>query len=147
MSQGDLDRDGRISREEFTGLAQTWFRSWDANGTGNLDEGQIRAGLDNIRNPSVGGLAMMLLAPEGKRNGIASALLGIEFEYVHADLEFEGHLLRVVGVRYKGNGTFMESRVSLKRSLKIDLDQYAKGQTDPFPQSKRMLDLKAHHAN
>jgi hypothetical protein len=34
-----------------------------------------------------------------------------------------------VGVRYKGNGTFMESRDSLKRSLKIDLNQYAKGQS------------------
>jgi spore coat protein H len=128
MSQGDLDRDGRISREEFAKLAQEWFKTWDANGTGNLDEGRIRAGLDKIRNPAGGGISTMLLAAEGKRNGIAVAL-GIEFEYVHADLEFEGHLLRDVGVRYKGNGTFMESRDSLKRSLKIDLNKYAKGQS------------------
>jgi len=128
MSQGDLNRDGRISRAEFPKLTQKWFKAWDVNGTGHLDEGQIRAGLDTIRNPAGGGMSTMLLAPEGKRNGIAAALLGIEFEYVHADLEFEGHLLRDVGVRYKGNGTFMESRDSLKRSLRIQLNKYLKGQ-------------------
>lgn len=127
MSQGDLNRDGRIGSEEFTGLAERWFKAWDTNGTGKLDGNQIRAGLDTIRNPAGGGIATLLLAPEGKRNGVAFAL-GLEFEYVHADLEFEGRLLKDVGVRYKGNGTFMESRDSLKRSLKIETDKYAKGQ-------------------
>lgn len=128
MSQGDPNRDGRISRVEFARLAQTWFAAWDVSGAGRLDEGQIRAGLDALRNPVGGGMATMLLAPEGRRNGIGSAM-GIDFEYVHADLEFEGHLLRDVGVRYKGNGTFMESRGSLKRSLKIQLNKHAKGQS------------------
>ena len=109
-------------------LAENWFKAWDTNANGQTRGDQIRAGLDKIRNPAGGGISTMLLAPEGKRNGIAVAL-GIEFEYVHADLEFEGHLLKDVGVRYKGNGTFMESRDSLKRSLKIDLNQYAKGQS------------------
>ena len=127
MSQADLDRDGRISQQEFARLAETWFITWDANRAGKLDESQIRAGLDKIRNPAGGGIANMLLAPEGKRNGI-SAALGTEFEYVHADLEFEGRTLSDVGVRYKGNGTFMESRDSLKRPLKIDLNKYTKGQ-------------------
>lgn len=69
----------------------------------------------------------MLQGPEGKRNGLASAL-GIEFVYVHADLEFGGRLLKDVGVRYKGNGTFLESRGSLKRSLKVDLRKFVNGQ-------------------
>lgn len=129
MSQGDLDRDGRISRREFTRLADHWFKAWDITRTGKLEGDQIRAGLDKIRNPAGGGMSSMLLASEGKRNGIAAALLGVDFEYVHADLEFEGRLLRDVGVRYKGNGTFMESRDSLKRSLKIHLNQYTKGQS------------------
>ncbi len=127
MSRGDLNRDGRIAREEFRSLAQTWFKAWDAGQTGKLDAEQIRAGLNQIRNPAGGGMANLLLSPDGKRNGVAYAL-GVEFEYVHADLEFEGRLLRDVGVRYKGNGTFMEARDSLKRSLKIKLNKYGKGQ-------------------
>ncbi len=128
MSQGDLNRDGQVSREEFARLAQGWFKAWNANGKGKLDESQMRAGLDAIRNPAGSGIANMLLARDGKRNGIAVAL-GIEFEWVRADLEFEERLLRNVGVRYKGNGTFMEARDSLKRSLKIEIDKYAKGQS------------------
>ena len=68
MSQADLNRDGLISREEFASLARRWFKAWDTNGAGKLDEGQIRAGLDKIRSPVGGG--MMLQGPEGKRNGI-----------------------------------------------------------------------------
>lgn len=127
MSQGDSDRDGRISLEEFTRLAQRWFDAWDARRTGQLDESLIQAGLDAIRNPAGSGVAAMLLAAEGKRNGVAAAF-GIEFEYVPADLEFEGGRLTNVGVRYKGNGTFIESRNSLKRPLKIETDKYVKGQ-------------------
>lgn len=126
MSQGDLNRDSRISREEFATLGQKWFKAWDAQGAGLLDEGHIRAGLDKFRSPG-GGFGMMLQGAEGKRNGIASAF-GIQYEYVHADLEFEGQPLRDVAVRYKGNGTFLESRDSLKRSLKIQLNKYVKAQ-------------------
>src|SRR2546428_726495 len=64
---------------------------------------------------------------KGRRNGLASAA-GIEFNYVHADLEFEGQNFKDVAVRYKGNGTFMQSRGSLKRSLKVALNKFAKGQ-------------------
>jgi len=53
--------------------------------------------------------------------------MGIEFDYVHADLEFEGQMIRDVAVRYKGNGTFLQSRGSLKRSLKVSLTRFAKG--------------------
>lgn len=128
MSRGDLNRDGRIAQTEFAELAQTWFKAWDTNGTGKLDESQLRAGLDTFRNPAGSGVATMLLSPDGKRNGIIFAL-GVEFEQVHADLEFEDRRLTNVAVRYKGNGTFMESRSSLKRPLKIDLNKYVKGQS------------------
>lgn len=138
LSQGDTNRDDRLSRAEFAALAQKWFQAWDTNQTGKLDADQIRAGLNAAGNSRAGnppaargrggpGRGMMLQGPEGKRNGLASAM-GIEFVYVHADLEFEGRLLRDVAVRYKGNGTFLESRGSLKRSLKVDLNHYVKGQ-------------------
>jgi hypothetical protein len=128
MSLADQNRDGRISSDEFAQMAQAWFKAWDTNGAGLLNETQMRAGLEKIRNPAPGGIAAMLLAPDGKRNGISFAL-GTEFEYVHADLEFAGRLFADVGVRYKGNGTFMEARDSLKRSLKIDINKFEKEQS------------------
>jgi hypothetical protein len=74
-----------------------------------------------------GGRGSFLQGPEGGRNGIAAAF-GIVFNYVHADLEFGTNVFKDVGVRYKGNGTFLSSRDSVKRSLKIDLKQFSKGQ-------------------
>jgi spore coat protein H len=68
-----------------------------------------------------------LQGPEGGRNGIAAAF-GIAFDYVRAELEFGTNTFKDVGVRYKGNGTFLSSRGGLKRSLKLDLNQFVKGQ-------------------
>jgi hypothetical protein len=73
------------------------------------------------------GSGSFLQGPEGGRNGIAAAF-GIVFDYVRADLEFGPYKLKDVGVRYKGNGTFLSSRESLKRPLKLDLNQFVKGQ-------------------
>jgi spore coat protein CotH len=47
---------------------------------------------------------------------------------VHAAIDFNGTKLQDVAIRYKGNSTFMQSRDSLKRSLKLDLNKYVKGQ-------------------
>lgn len=68
-----------------------------------------------------------LQGPDGGRNGIAAAF-GIQFNHARADLEFGAERVSEVGVRVKGNGTFLSSRESLKRSLKIDLNQFVKGQ-------------------
>jgi spore coat protein CotH len=68
-----------------------------------------------------------LQGPEGGRNGIAAAF-GIVFDYVRADVEFGTNKFKDVGVRYKGNGTFLSSRDGLKRSLKLDFNQFVKGQ-------------------
>src|SRR4029079_3293323 len=74
-----------------------------------------------------GPAGMMLQGREGARNGLASAM-GIEFKYVHADLDFEGTTIKNIAVRYKGNGTFIQSRSGPKRSMKIDLDEFDKKQ-------------------
>jgi spore coat protein H len=68
-----------------------------------------------------------LQGAEGQRNGWGASQ-GIEFEYVHANLEFDGVLFRDVGVRFKGNGTFVSSRFSGKVPFKVDLNKYVKGQ-------------------
>jgi spore coat protein H len=67
-----------------------------------------------------------LQGSEGGRNGIAAAF-GIVFDYVRADVEFGTNKFKDVGVRYKGNGTFLSSRDSFKRSLKLDFNQFVKG--------------------
>ena len=54
----------------------------------------------------------------GRRNGMAAAM-GIQYPQVHADLDFEGWRFQTVSVRYKGNNTYMTSRDSLKRPLKL----------------------------
>jgi spore coat protein H len=68
-----------------------------------------------------------LQGPPGKRNGLASAM-GIEFMTVHADLTFDGRVFKDIGVRYKGNGTYLEGMGAGKLSFKLDLNQFVKGQ-------------------
>ena len=136
LKAGDQNQDGKLSSEEFHALAEKWFAEWDKDKMGKLNGDQLRAGINSTLTPpgfgpppGAGGRGpgMNLQGAEGKRNGLASAM-GIEFKYVHADLEVEGHRFNDVAVRYKGNGTFMQSRGSLKRSLKLDLNKYVKGQ-------------------
>lgn len=140
LQMGDADQDGKLSSAEFQGLGEKWFGTWDKEKTGRVSADQLRAGLNVTFAPPAAGPGAgpggppgggrggpPLLGAEGKRNGLASTM-GIEFKYVHADLEFEGQPLKDVAVRYKGNGTYMESRGGLKRSFKIDLNKYVKGQ-------------------
>src|SRR5437762_4494412 len=54
--------------------------------------------------------------------------MGVEFNFVHADLEFEGQVIKDVGIRYKGNGTWMQSGGTDKHSFKIDLNHFDKDQ-------------------
>ncbi len=46
LGQGDTNHDGRLSRDEFAGLAEKWWKSWDSGGPGKLDTDRIRAGLN-----------------------------------------------------------------------------------------------------
>ncbi len=109
LKHGDQDQDGKLSRGEFQALGQKWFAAWDNEKSGRLNADQLRAGLNSalappdFGPPGTGGPGrrapgMNLQGPEGKRNGLASAM-GIEFHYVHADLEIEGRLLKDVAIR------------------------------------------------
>lgn len=123
---GDTNGDGSLSRDEFRSLASKWFAEWDRTKRGYLTADDLRAAFDDrIGPPGLPGAGPggLTAAQDGakRRNGM-SAMAGIDFEYVHADLELDGRLIRDVGVRYKGNNTYMMSSESLKRPLKIDLD-------------------------
>ena len=49
---------------------------------------------------------------------------GVEFPWVHGTLTAGGTSYPNVGVRYKGNASYMASSRGLKRNFKIDLDHY-----------------------
>jgi hypothetical protein len=80
-----------------------------------------------IRVPGGGSSESWLQGAEGRRNGL-SASRGIEFPYVHADAVVDGSAVRDIGVRYKGNGTFNLGQRVGKISLKLDFNQFVKGQ-------------------
>lgn len=48
---------------------------------------------------------------------------GFEYPYVHADVEIEGRRFANVGLRFKGNASFVAARET-KRPLKIDFDRW-----------------------
>ncbi|MEO8128425.1 MAG: CotH kinase family protein [Bryobacteraceae bacterium] len=137
--KGDRNHDGKLSEEEFRALGEDWFRQWDSARQGKVTEQELRTGLASISvpdgafpgppgdigpepRPGRGGMQ-----GQNGRNGM-SALMGIDFQYVHADLDFAGAIFKDVAVRYKGNSTFAMSRGSLKRSMKVDLNKFIKGQ-------------------
>lgn len=133
--KGDSSGDKQLSAAEFAALGKAWFAQWDTKKTGALGVDELRAGTAGLfdaaiaqmmRGPGPGGPAG-LVAPKGKRNGV-SGMMGIDFQNVHASLDFDGQVFKDVAVRYKGNGTYMQSRGKEKKSFKVDLSGYVKGQ-------------------
>src|SRR4051794_13218472 len=53
---------------------------------------------------------------------------GYQYVYVHAAIDVDGTSLADVGVRFKGNSSYMFGR-DIKKPLKLDFDRYAPGQT------------------
>ncbi|MFM8287455.1 MAG: CotH kinase family protein, partial [Planctomycetaceae bacterium] len=60
---------------------------------------------------------------EAKRN-----TFGVEFPWGQGQVEFEGETLADVGLRFKGNFTYMASAQALKKPLKLDFNRNVKGQ-------------------
>jgi hypothetical protein len=71
---------------------------------------------------------MVLRNPKSKRSGLAG-VLGIEFNWTKARLEFAGLDYTNVSVRYRGNGTYVNSLFGPKQSFKVAVDKAAKNQT------------------
>jgi hypothetical protein len=83
--------------------------------------------MEPTRAPATNRNGEWLQGAPGNRNGWGAAN-GVEFHYVHADLEFAGRQFHDVAVRYKGNGTYLDARGVGKFPLKVDLNKYVKGQ-------------------
>ena len=54
VGQGDADKDSRLSRKEFLDLSEKLFLTWDTDGGGTLDAGQVRTGLNGSPLPAAG---------------------------------------------------------------------------------------------
>ena len=68
---------------------------------------------------------IVLRNPKAKRSGLAG-VLGFEFNWVEARLNFAGERFDRVGVRYRGNGTYLNSLYGSKQSLKLDVNKFVK---------------------
>jgi hypothetical protein len=56
FSATDTDKDGSLTREEWTNTFSKWFSEWDADKAGGLDEGELREGLNSaLPRPQFGG--------------------------------------------------------------------------------------------
>jgi hypothetical protein len=78
--------------------------------------------------PSFGsreGNDMPLRNPKATRSGLAG-VLGLDFPWSEGAFDFAGQHFPAVGVRYRGNGTFINSMYGRKQSFKIDFDRVKK---------------------
>ncbi len=66
----------------------------------------------------------LLRNPMARRSGIAG-VLGFEFDWTHGSVDFGGVAFTNAAVRLKGN---IGSLFGIKRSFKVDLNRFAKGQ-------------------
>lgn len=62
--------------------------------------------------------------PGEPRRETHRSAFGTEFPWAVAALSTDGKTIEKVGLRYKGNSTYLASARGLKRSFKVDLDKY-----------------------
>ncbi|HEY3965635.1 MAG TPA: CotH kinase family protein [Planctomycetaceae bacterium] len=66
--------------------------------------------------------------PRKATEGTHRNTFGVEFPWNQGDLAFDGETFANVGVRYKGNYTFLATAESLKKSMKFDLNRFVERQ-------------------
>ncbi|MBX3733439.1 MAG: CotH kinase family protein [Verrucomicrobiae bacterium] len=70
--------------------------------------------------------SMTLRNPNASRNGL-SGVVGIDFPWSEGTVEFGGVVFTNVGIRFKGNGTYLGSVRSYRKPFKLDLNRNVKG--------------------
>jgi DNA-directed RNA polymerase specialized sigma24 family protein len=68
---------------------------------------------------------LRLRNPKAHRSGLAG-VIGLDFNWTQARLDFASLSFPEVGVRYRGNGTFVNSLFGPKQSFKVDLHKFSK---------------------
>lgn len=62
-------------------------------------------------------------APRPQPEGTHRNTFGVDFPWSQGDLTFDGETFKDVGLRYKGNYTYMATNRSLKKSMKLDINR------------------------
>jgi hypothetical protein len=70
---------------------------------------------------------MALRNSKASRSGLVGAM-GLDFPWTQGAFEFGEYRFDAVGVRWRGNGTYLNSRYANKQSYKIDVNRVKKGQ-------------------
>jgi hypothetical protein len=66
QAQFDVNKNGEVSRDEFSQGFRSWFNSWDKANRGALTEEDLRAGLnETFRAPGPGGPGGPVILPLG----------------------------------------------------------------------------------
>jgi hypothetical protein len=78
-----------------------------------------------VMQPTRGGLFSGLLAASRPSNEEPTheSPFGYQYTYVHADVDLDGRLDRDIGLRFKGNSSYLVGR-DLKKPLKLDVNHY-----------------------
>lgn len=71
---------------------------------------------------------IVLRNPASHRSGLAG-VMGYDFQWTGARLDFADVTLPEVSARFRGNGTYIQSLYGHKQSFKIDLNKRVKGQS------------------
>ncbi len=82
--------------------------------------------VEPARNNREGG-GFPLRNPKAKRSGL-SGVIGIEFNWSEANVEFAGVTFTNAAVRFRGNGTYINSLYGPKQPFKVDLNKKDKKQ-------------------
>lgn len=67
--------------------------------------------------------------PPAPAKGPGKGGFGFDFTWVRGTVELGDRVYRDVGVRFKGNSTYMSSASTLKRPFKFDFNRFVEGQT------------------
>jgi spore coat protein H len=105
-----------------------WDQVWQAHIRFNSNQWHQLSPLKIPPSPGAFSPKMTLRNPKASRAGLLG-VMGWDLPWSKAEsLHFNGQIFTNIAARYKGNGTFLESKQNYKRSFKLDLNEFVKGQ-------------------
>ena len=110
----------RVIDVHFELAAKEWEKLQPPAGT-RLDDGAVGAAFADLIGDALRGGNFR--SEKSTRPGLAG-YLGLDHQYGRADVTLDGQTIRGVGLRYKGNGTFIVGHKTGKYPFKIDFNEY-----------------------